>query len=96
MSDKRRRMTTTNTSNNISIDTDLTLKQKAQELGKIGVILGARENAALYIAGLFLLTIVALLGLVMIFDPSLRPDVVATLSTVAAAALGYIGGLIKK
>jgi len=77
-------------------DLEFKLKHKAQEIGKVGAVLGARENAALYIAGIFLLATVGILGLVMIFDPALRPDVVATLSTVVAAALGYIGGLTKK
>jgi hypothetical protein len=72
------------------------LKHEAQGLGKIGILLGSRENAAVYIASLVLIAAIFLLGAVMVFDASLRSDIVAMISTLAAASLGYIGGLIKK
>lgn len=77
-------------------ESELRLRHQAQELGKLGMLLGARENAALYIAGLVLIAAISLLGLVIIVDENLRPDVVTTVSAVAIAAMGFIGGLKMK
>ncbi len=74
---------------------DLKLKQEAQKLGVIGTILGAGENAALYIAGTVLIIALLMLGVVMLVDENLRPEIVKTIGTIGIAAFGYIGGIIK-
>ncbi len=72
------------------------LQQEAQNMGMIGVFLGSRENAVLYIASAILILILCLLGTLMLVDQNVRPDVLNILGAIGVATIGYIGGLISK
>ena len=77
-------------------DPEFQLKQQAQKLGLIGTILGARENAVLYIAGVILVIVLLMLGALMFFDEGMRADLATTIGAIGVATLGYIGLLLKK
>lgn len=77
-------------------DPEFQLKQQAQKLGLIGTILGTRENAVLYVAGVILVIVLLMLGALMFFDEGMRADLAATIGAIGVATLGYIGLLLKK
>ena len=72
------------------------LNLRGQELGKVGVWFGSRENAALYFAGAVVLLALVVASIVGIAEPTLRPDLMKLLAAVAMAALGFVGGLLTK
>lgn len=72
------------------------LKHASQHIGIVGNLLGARENAVLYLAALMIFMILILLGILMILDESLRPEILKIFGSVCLAAVGYIGGLMSK
>lgn len=68
---------------------------RARERGAMGRLLGSRENAPVYIAGvLAFLCVVAIIGLVYVPGEAseLRGDVVKALAGIGLAALGYLFG----
>ena len=75
---------------------DIRFKHQAQKLGKLGVLFGTPENAVLYIAGSVIIIVLCLLGAVMFVDENLRPDIATTIGGIGLAALGYLGGRLKK
>ena len=75
---------------------EIQLKQEAQKLGKVGVLFGTPNNAVLYIAGSVIIIVLCLLGALMFVDEKLRPDIATTIGGIGLAALGYLGGLLKK
>jgi len=81
-----------NPSDNIQADLD----HGAQKIGLIGVFLGSRENAVLYLASAILVLVLCLLGTLMFIDQNLRPDVLKILGAIGVATIGYIGGLVSK
>ena len=72
------------------------LRLQAQKLGKVGALFGTPDNAVLYIAGSVLIIVLSLLGALMFVDENLRPDIATTIGAIGLAALGYLGGLLKK
>jgi len=67
-------------------------KDKAMEMGKIGIWFGSRDNAVVYLAwSVILLAIIG--GTVLaVVDSSLRPDMGKALAALAISALGYMFG----
>jgi hypothetical protein len=67
-------------------------KDKAMDLGKIGVWLGSRENAATYLAAATIFFAGAAAVALSVSDPSLRPDTVKALLSLTILAAGYMFG----
>ena len=72
------------------------LNLRGQELGKIGVWFGSRENAALYFAVMVIFLTLMGAGILGVAEPTLRPDLMKLFTVVAVAALGFVGGLLTK
>ncbi|MBL6957812.1 MAG: hypothetical protein ISR52_02440 [Rhodospirillales bacterium] len=77
-------------------DAEIQLQQEAQKLGIIGSLFGARENAALYLAGLIHLIVLIMLGTLMFIDETLRSDITTAIAGIGLTSLGFIGGLLSK
>ncbi|MBC8338845.1 MAG: hypothetical protein H8E39_09170 [Alphaproteobacteria bacterium] len=78
------------------VEHDPQLQYEAQKLGRLGLVFGTRENAAIYITGGIIILVLTLLGTLMFFDETLRSDLATAIGAIGIAAMGYIGGLIKK
>jgi hypothetical protein len=62
------------------------------EMGKIGQLLGSRENAVIYLAA-FVIMISVIAGAVLAYvEASLRPDMAKACAAIAISALGYMFG----
>lgn len=75
---------------------EIQLKHEAQKIGKLGALFGTRDNAVLYITGAVIIIVLCLLGALMFVDETLRPDIATTIGGIGLAALGYLGGQLKK
>ena len=76
-------------------DAEVQLRREAQNMGKIGVWFGSRENAALYLCAF--MALIAMLGLVVLAFRSgtAETKLLETFFAVVMAALGFIGGLLS-
>jgi hypothetical protein len=71
------------------------VRSKAMDLGKIGVWLGSRENASIYLAAITILfSGSAAVGFAVV-DPTIRPDIAKSLLGIAILAAGYMFGASK-
>jgi len=62
------------------------------DIGKIGIWFGSRENAAVYLAALVILFVTIIAGVISIFEPSVRADMVKALIAIALSAAGFMFG----
>jgi len=74
---------------------DVGLRAKQLDMGKIGAWFGSRENAALYFAGTVVIMALLGLGVIAFVEPAMRPDLVKILGAVVIGTLGYICGLLS-
>jgi hypothetical protein len=67
-------------------------KEKQIDMGKLGILFGARETAVIYLT--WIIIMLAMIGgtIIAILDPSLRSDMAKALAAIAIAALGYMAG----
>ncbi len=75
---------------------DANFKMEAQKIGKLGLLFGTPQNAALYIASIVLILVVLMLGGAMLLDKNIRLDLASSIAGIGLASLGYIGGLLSK
>ena len=75
---------------------EYTFAMEAQRIGKLGLLFGSPQNAALYIASIVLVLVVLMLGAAMLLDNSIRLDLASSIAGIGLASLGYIGGLLSK
>ena len=68
------------------------LQKDAQQLGKIGLWLGNRENAAPYIAAFFVLVCLLVLVGFAAIEPQARERVLEVFAAVVIAGVGFIAG----
>jgi hypothetical protein len=78
------------------ITNEAKLQAKQADMGKLGLIFGSRDNAAVYLAGIVI--IVAVLGstLLAFIEPLLRQDLGKALIALALMAAGYIFGAVQR
>ncbi len=77
-------------------ETDIQLRLEAQKLGMVGALLGARENAALYVASAIIVLVLLLLGTLIFFGETVQSDLVMAIGAIGITVSRYIGGLLKK
>ena len=65
---------------------------KDAEKGKIGVWLGSRDNAVVYLAAVLIIIAVITSGVLAVYEPSLRADTGKALLALALSALGFMFG----
>ena len=74
--------------------TESDLKHHSQELGKLGILFGSKENAPVYLAGI--LAILSLIGCIFVgvyaSDTPTKGDLIKPLAAIVIAALSFIGG----
>lgn len=74
---------------------ELRLKENAQNMGKIGVWLGSRENAAVHIAGFITVLLIVIAGLIGAFGGEDRLEMVKLFGSFSLAAIGYLFGSLS-
>ena len=79
----------------LNVVQDHATKNKAMDMGRIGVWFGSRENASIYLAAITILLAGSAAAGFAIADPSLRPDIAKSLLGIALLAAGYMFGASK-
>jgi hypothetical protein len=75
-----------------SVPHEVQLRREAQDMGRVGLWLGSRDNAAMYFAALIALIVSVFLGVLAVVDISIRGDIVKLFAGIAVAAMGFLGG----
>ena len=74
--------------------TELILRKRSQDLGKIGSIFGSRQNAAVYLAAFMALVLLVLIGITMAsaIEASVKLDLIKLFGSFFLATIGYLFG----
>jgi hypothetical protein len=72
------------------------LEAKRADMGKVGVLLGSKDNASIYLAAFVILVAVAGGTILAVYEPALRPDLGKAFIALALMAAGYMFGAVRR
>jgi hypothetical protein len=68
-------------------------KEKRASMGLFGAVWGDHDHAPIAVVAIFLFLVLALMGIIVLFDNTFVSSYFEVLKALALAALGYFGGL---